>query len=99
MPGFEFVAFLALSLLGPVVVSLIVLASVRHAKKRAALVYSVGLLVLLAAVVASIGFHVYAVPLHPSWWGPMIWADIVAGVLTVFFAAGATAVVLPELVD
>lgn len=96
MPNYELVALLVLSVLGPIVVALIVAAVVYHAKRGLVLAYAVGMVVLLAAITASVGFHIYAGTIHPTWWGPMIWVDIVAGIVTVGLGASATSSVLPD---
>lgn len=101
MPDYKLVALLIVSLLGPVVVGLILLAIVTHAKRGIVLAYACGMVVLLAAVSASVGFNMYAATIHRDWWssGPMWWLDVIAAVLAVALGAGATLVLMPELAD
>lgn len=99
MPDYELVALLILSLLGPVVLGLITLAVVTHAKRGVVLAYACGMILLLAAVSASVGFNMYAATLHREWWsgGAMWWLDVIAAILTVILGAIATVELLPEL--
>jgi hypothetical protein len=99
MPDYELVALLILSVLGPVVLGLILLAVVTHAKRAVVLAYACGMLVLLAAVSASVGFNMYAATLHRDWWsdGPMWWVDVIAAFVTVVLGFIATVELLPEL--
>ncbi len=101
MPDYKLVALLILSLLGPVVVALIMLAVVTHAKRGAVLAYACGMMVLLVAVAASVGFNMYAATIHRDWWnsGAMWWLDVIAAIFTVIFAGLTTLELMPELAD
>jgi hypothetical protein len=101
MPDYELVALLILSLLGPVVLGLITLAVVTHAKRAIVLAYACGMILLLAAVSASVGFNMYAATLHRDWWseGIMWWADVIAAIVTAALGVVATLELMPELAD
>lgn len=98
MASYEMVAWLVLSLVGPVVFGLITLAIMSNAEKSVVLTYAIGMIVLLAAVVVSVGFNLYVASVHRSWWdnGPMWWFDVIAGVIVVIIAICATEIVLPD---
>jgi uncharacterized membrane protein len=83
MPDYELVALLILSILGPVVLGLILLAVVTHTKRAVVLAYACGMLVLLAAVSASVGFNMYVAT--------------IAAFVTVVLGFIATVELLPEL--
>jgi hypothetical protein len=91
MPESILVGLLILSTLGPPLFAVIILVIVDHAKKSNAVVaYCIGMPVLLVAVAASVGFHVYAVPLHVSWWDWLWLPDAAAIVVTLILALAAT---------